>query len=64
MIEIDGGQKSGSGTIVRDAISLAVLIGQEVHLTNIRARREVKGKWTTPPKKRFSCANDRDEWEN
>lgn len=43
MIEIDGGQKSGSGTIVRDAISLAVLIGQEVHLTNIRARRDKPG---------------------
>jgi len=43
MIVIDGGQKSGSGTIVRDAISLAVLIGQEVHLTNIRARRDKPG---------------------
>ena len=43
MIEIDGSQKSGSGTIVRDAVSLSVLMGQELHLTNIRARRDKPG---------------------
>ena len=40
MIEIDGAQKSGSGTIVRDAVSLSVLVGQELHVTNIRAKRD------------------------
>ncbi len=43
MIEVDGGQKSGSGTIVRDAVSLSVLIGQEVYLKNIRAKRDKPG---------------------
>jgi len=43
MIEIDGSQKSGSGTIVRDAVSLSALMGQELHLTNIRARRDKPG---------------------
>jgi RNA 3'-terminal phosphate cyclase (ATP) len=40
---IDGGQKSGSGTIVRDAVSLAVLRGVELELTNIRAKRTNPG---------------------
>lgn len=39
MIEIDGSRKSGSGTIVRDAVSLAALAVQDLHLTNIRAKR-------------------------
>jgi len=39
MIQIDGGQKSGSGTIVRFAVGLAALLGEQLHLTNIRARR-------------------------
>ncbi|HKJ69670.1 MAG TPA: RNA 3'-terminal phosphate cyclase, partial [bacterium] len=43
MLEIDGGQKSGSGTIVRDVVSLASLTGQEVHLRNIRAKRRSPG---------------------
>ena len=43
MIEINGSQKSGSGTIVRDAVSLATLTGQELHLINIRARRDKPG---------------------
>jgi RNA 3'-terminal phosphate cyclase (ATP) len=43
MIEIDGTQKSGSGTIVRFAVSLAALLGEELHLTNIRAKREKPG---------------------
>ena len=43
MIEIDGSQKSGSGTIVRDAVSLSVLTGQELHLRNIRAKRDKPG---------------------
>jgi len=43
MIKIDGSQKSGSGTIVRDAVSLSVLTCQELHLTNIRAKRKKPG---------------------
>jgi len=43
MIHIDGGQKSGSGTIVRFAVGLATLLGEEIHLTNIRAKREKPG---------------------
>ena len=43
MICVDGAQKSGSGTIVRFAVGLATLLGEELHLTNIRARREKPG---------------------
>ena len=43
MINIDGAQKSGSGTIVRFAVGLAALLGEELYLTNIRAKREKPG---------------------
>ena len=43
MIQIDGGQKSGSGTIVRFAAGLATLLGEPLHLTNIRAKRPKPG---------------------
>jgi len=43
LIEIDGSQKSGSGTIVRYAVSLASLLGQNLHLTNIRFKRAKPG---------------------
>ncbi len=43
MLRIDGGQKSGSGTIVRFAVGLATLLGEQLHLTNIRAKREKPG---------------------
>ncbi|PIS00836.1 MAG: RNA 3'-phosphate cyclase [Chlamydiae bacterium CG10_big_fil_rev_8_21_14_0_10_35_9] len=43
MIKIDGSQKSGSGTIVRYAIGLASLLSKNLHLTNIRVKREKKG---------------------
>ncbi len=43
MIYVDGGQKSGSGTIVRYAVGLAALLGEELQLTNIRAKREKPG---------------------
>jgi len=43
MITIDGSQKSGSGTIVRDAVSFSVLSGKELFLTNIRAKRPKPG---------------------
>ena len=43
MIELDGSQKSGSGTIVRDSIPFSILTGEGVHLKNIRAKREKPG---------------------
>lgn len=43
MLAIDGSQKSGSGTIVRCAVALAALLGEELSLTNIRARRDQPG---------------------
>ncbi len=43
MIHIDGAQKSGSGTIVRFGVGLAALLGEELRLTNIRAKREKPG---------------------
>jgi RNA 3'-terminal phosphate cyclase (ATP) len=43
MIEIDGSQESGSGTIVRDAVSFSVLLGKDLHIKNIRAKRDKPG---------------------
>lgn len=43
ILEIDGSQKSGSGTIVRYSVSLSSLIKKELHLFNIREKREKKG---------------------
>ncbi len=43
MMEIDGGERSGSGTIVRLAVSLCTVLGRDLRLTNIRARRDKRG---------------------
>ncbi|RMD57506.1 MAG: RNA 3'-phosphate cyclase [Nitrospirae bacterium] len=43
MLEIDGGKKSGSGTIVRDVIPFSALINRDVHIKNIRAKRDKPG---------------------
>lgn len=43
MVEIDGSQYSGSGTIVRQAIVFSALTGQAVHIVNARARRPKPG---------------------
>lgn len=43
MFEIDGAQKSGSGTIVRHAVALAALLGRPLHVINVRAKREKAG---------------------
>jgi RNA 3'-terminal phosphate cyclase (ATP) len=43
MIHVDGSAKSGSGTIVRYSVALASLLGEELHITNIRARRDKPG---------------------
>ncbi|MCU0596744.1 MAG: RNA 3'-terminal phosphate cyclase [Desulfobacterota bacterium] len=43
MLEIDGSEHSGSGTIVRDAVPFCILTGQDIHLRNIRAKRDKPG---------------------
>lgn len=43
MIEIDGSQKSGSGTILRDGVPFSVLTGEDLHMTNIRSKRRKPG---------------------
>jgi RNA 3'-terminal phosphate cyclase (ATP) len=43
MLDIDGGQQAGSGTIVRYAVALAALLGQPLHLFNARAKRPTPG---------------------
>ena len=43
MLRIDGARKSGSGTIVRTAVALAALLGEELFLYNIRAKRDKPG---------------------
>ena len=43
MIEVDGSQKSGSGTILRLSVALAAVLGQELHIYNIRQNRPQPG---------------------
>ena len=43
MFEIDGSQKSGSGTILRLSVALAAIIGQPLHIYNIRQKRPQPG---------------------
>ncbi len=43
MIEIDGSQKSGSGTILRLSVALAGVLGEPLHIYNIRQRRGQPG---------------------
>ena len=43
MIEIDGSQKSGSGTILRLSIALAAITNQPLHIYNIRENRPQPG---------------------
>jgi RNA 3'-phosphate cyclase len=43
MIEIDGSQKSGSGTILRLSIALAAIVKQPLHICNIRQNRPQPG---------------------
>jgi len=44
MMEIDGSRKSGSGTILRDAVSFALLTGKDLHLINIRAKARYRNR--------------------
>lgn len=43
LIEIDGAEKSGSGTLVRFAVALCTLAGEALHMVRIRAAREKPG---------------------
>lgn len=43
VIQVDGSQWSGSGTIVRFSVALAALLRRPLHLSNARARREKPG---------------------
>ncbi len=43
MIEIDGSQKSGSGTILRLSIAIAAITKQPLHITSIRQNRPQPG---------------------
>jgi RNA 3'-phosphate cyclase len=43
MLEIDGSQKSGSGTILRMSLALATIKQESLHITNIRHNRKQPG---------------------
>ena len=43
MIEVDGSQKSGSGTILRLSVALAAILNQPLHIHNIRRSRPQPG---------------------
>jgi RNA 3'-terminal phosphate cyclase (ATP) len=43
VIEIDGSQYSGSGTIVRQAVAFSALTGKPIHIVNARAKRDKPG---------------------
>jgi len=43
VLEVDGSQKSGSGTILRLSIALAGILGEPLHIYNIREKRSQPG---------------------
>jgi RNA 3'-terminal phosphate cyclase (ATP) len=43
MLEVDGSIKSGSGTILRQAVALASILNEPLHINNIRAKRSSPG---------------------
>lgn len=43
MLEVDGSQKSGSGTILRLSVALAAILKEPLHIFNIRAKRTQPG---------------------
>ncbi len=43
MLDIDGSEKSGSGTILRYAVALASVLGENVRIGRIRAKRDKPG---------------------
>lgn len=57
LIEIDGAEKSGSGTLVRFAAALCTLTGQALHMVNIRAKRDKPGLRPQHLKALTACAS-------
>ncbi|MEW6619161.1 MAG: RNA 3'-terminal phosphate cyclase [bacterium] len=55
MIEIDGSKYSGSGTILRYCVGLCALLGKELQIKNIRAKREKPGLRHQHLKSVFAC---------
>lgn len=43
MIEVDGSQKSGSGTILRLSVALSAILGEPLHICNVRQNRPKPG---------------------
>jgi len=43
VLEVDGSQKSGSGTILRLSVALAAILGESLHIFNIRKKRDQPG---------------------
>ncbi|MFA5364234.1 MAG: RNA 3'-terminal phosphate cyclase [Candidatus Bathyarchaeia archaeon] len=43
MLEVDGSQKSGSGTILRLSVALSAITGESLHIYNIRHKRTQPG---------------------
>lgn len=43
MLEIDGSEESGSGTIFRTSLVLSALLGEKIHIVNIRKKRPEPG---------------------
>lgn len=43
MIEVDGSKKSGSGTILRLSVALSAIVGDSLHIYNIRKKRSQPG---------------------
>jgi len=43
MLEVDGSEKSGSGTILRISVALAAILNEDLHIYNIRKRRSPPG---------------------
>jgi len=43
VLEVDGSQKSGSGTILRLSVALAGILGEPLHIYNIRKKRRQPG---------------------
>jgi RNA 3'-terminal phosphate cyclase (ATP) len=55
MLKIDGSLKSGSGTIVRFALSLASILYKKLHIYNIRAKRKKPGLQPQHLKSVYAC---------
>jgi len=43
LLEVDGSQKSGSGTILRLSVALASILGKPLHIRHIREKRPQPG---------------------